>query len=571
MGLSSADAKAALKSEEAQEDTYSGEVVFLYSSKIDGNVDVVSVCELLSASEMFSFALDDHGRIYFRENGRLRTKLLGIETTLSEMGMTISGHSDFIRANPGDSNVYSLSRSLNLLLSGKKLFNTAFGFPAESARIFMRPIAIRAEGGDDYEMLVPYVRVYAGGIISIALSSVFGFESSTAREVVETEVNKSRRNISSVLCEKEFHLACTECQVSQMPIQERLAQKKTFETTVESALNSPEELTFLDESLTVYELLSTDQFTLTDLARNLLSVVTRAVTCGAVRARINWLGRQYRNESIGEYWHGKPILFIGKHTGQKESSAENWAAHKRLVNSVMSRTYLADIARYEALAHVDLRSYDDFSNFYSEAVSLMLSTAQVESFIEQNNSYTFNSLTSDVQVLNEASHYIQIYYSYASLGIDKCKTAIDVARLELKILKFEESLISAHKYGEIARYIDEVRRGEHLNTICKLLHKKIETVRKALELDEKVLSESYTRRITIIFGIIASATLSPELVQPLAKYYGFNFADEQVNKLIGIGVSVVAVIVFLTSIHYALRSFKSVSYTHLTLPTSDLV
>ena len=556
MGLSSADAKAALKSEEAQEDTYSGEVVFLYSSKIDGNVDVVSVCELLSASEMFSFALDDHGRIYFRENGRLRTKLLGIETTLSEMGMTISGHSDFIRANPGDSNVYSLSRSLNLLLSGKKLFNTAFGFPAESARIFMRPIAIRAEGGDDYEMLVPYVRVYAGGIISIALSSVFGFESSTAREVVETEVNKSRRNISSVLCEKEFHLACTECQVSQMPIQERLAQKKTFETTVESALNSPEELTFLDESLTVYELLSTDQFTLTDLARNLLSVVTRAVTCGAVRARINWLGRQYRNESIGEYWHGKPILFIGKHTGQKESSAENWAAHKRLVNSVMSRTYLADIARYEALAHVDLRSYDDFSNFYSEAVSLMLSTAQVESFIEQNNSYTFNSLTSDVQVLNEASHYIQIYYSYASLGIDKCKTAIDVARLELKILKFEESLISAHKYGEIARYIDEVRRGEHLNTICKLLHKKIETVRKALELDEKVLSESYTRRITIIFGIIASATLSPELVQPLAKYYGFNFADEQVNKLIGIGVSVVAVIVFLTSIHYALRSFK---------------
>lgn len=556
MGLSSADVKAALKSEEAQEDTYSGEAVFLYSSKIDGNVDVVSVCELLSASEMFSFALDDHGRIYFRENGRLRTKLLGIETTLSEMGMTISGHSDFIRANPGDSNVYSLSRSLNLLLSGKKLFNTAFGFPAESARIFMRPIAIRAEGGDDYEMLVPYVRVYAGGIISIALSSVFGFESSTAREVVETEVNKSRRNISSVLCEKEFHLACTECQVSQMPIQERLAQKKTFETTIESALNSPEELTFLDESLTVYELLSTDQFTLTDLARNLLSVVTRAVTCGAVRARINWLGRQYRNESIGEYWHGKPILFIGKHTGQKESSAENWAAHKRLVNSVMSRTYLADIARYEALAHVDLRSYDDFSNFYSEAVSLMLSTAQVESFIEQNNSYTFNNLTSDVQVLNEASHYIQIYYSYASLGIDKCKTAIDVARLELKILKFEESLISAHKYGEIARYIDEVKRGEHLNTICKLLHKKIETVRKALELDEKVLSESYTRRITIIFGIIASATLSPELVQPLAKYYGFNFADEQVNKLIGIGVSVVAVIVFLTSIHYALRSFK---------------
>lgn len=556
MELSSSDVKAKLESEATQEDTYSGEAAFLYSSKINGNVDIAGFCEVLVASEAFSFALDNRGRIFFRENGRLRSQLLNIETTISELGMTISGHNDFMISNPGDSNVYSLSSALNLLLSDKKLFNAAFGFPAESARIFMRPIAIRVEGHEEYEVFVPYVRIYAGGIISISLSSVLGFESATVHKVIDNEVNKSRRNINSVLCEKALHLACTECQISQMSLQERIAQRGAFEFTIKSALNTPEVLEFSDERLTVYELVHTDQFTLTDIARNLLSVVARAVACGAVRTRINWIGRQYCDDSIGEYWHGKPILYVRTHTRQKVSSAENWAAHRCLVNSVMARIVLADIATHAAPAHDDMRNFDDFNNFYSEAVSLMLSSAQVEPFVEQNNSYTFNNLTSDIQVLNEASHFIQIYYSYASLGLDRCKTSIDVARLELKILEFEESLISAHKYGEIARYIEEVKRGGHLTTVCKLLHKKIETVRKALEIDEKVASESYTRRITVIFGIIASATLSPELMQPLAKFYGISFADEHVGKLVGIGASVVVVIIFLTLTHYVFRSIN---------------
>ncbi len=556
MEVSNSGVDPKLESETTQEDTYSGEATFLYSSKINGSVDIAGICEILVASEAFSFALDNHGRIFFKENGRLRTQLLSIETTITELGMTISGHNDFMSANPGDSNIYSLSSALNLLLSDKKLFNAAFGFPAESARIFMRPIAIRTEGNEEYELLVPYIRIYAGGIISISLSPVLGFEGATVREVVDNEVNKSQRNINSVLCEKELHLACTECQISQMPLQERIAQRRAFEVTIKSALNAPEELEFSDERLTVYELLHTDQFTLTDIARNLLSVVARAVTRGAVRTRINWIGRQYRDDSIGEYWRGKPILYVRTHTRQKVSSTENWAAHRRLVNSVMTRIHLADVVTHAALAHSDMRNFDDFNNFYSEAVSLMLSSAQVESFVEQNNSYTFNNLTSDTQVLNEASHFIQIYYSYASLGLDRCKTAIDVARLELKILRFEESLLSAHKYGEIAKYIDEVKRGDYLTTVCKLLHKKVETVRKALELDERVASESYTRRITIIFGIIASATLSPELMQPLAKFYGITFADEQVGKLVGIGASVVVVISFLTLAHYIFRSFS---------------
>lgn len=256
-----------------EENTYSGTATFLYSSKTTGNVNLEGMCEILAESDAFSFALTSSGRIYFTEDDVLRSQQLNIEPTITEQGMTVSGHNDFLKANPGDSNTYALSLALDLILSDKRLFNSAYGFPTESARIFMRPIAIRCEGDDDHELVIPYIRVYTGGIISISLPTISGFKEATIQKLVHSEVNKSRKNLTSVLCEKELHLACTECQMAQMPRTERLVQREAFEAIMGAALNIPGEIEFVDERLTVYELVHTDQLTLTDIARNLLSVV----------------------------------------------------------------------------------------------------------------------------------------------------------------------------------------------------------------------------------------------------------------------------------------------------------
>jgi hypothetical protein len=546
------DTEPTLKSA-CEDNVYSGTATFLYSSKITESVKLEGVCEILAESDAFSFALTSSGKIYFTEDQRLRSQQLSIEPTITEQGMTVSGYNDFLNANFGDSNAYALSLALDLLLSDKRLFNSAYGFPTESARIFMRPIAIRFEGDEDHELILPYIRVYMGGIISISLLAIAGFEESTTQRVVRNEVNKSQRNLISVLCEKELHLACTECQMAQMSLRERLVQREAFETIMGAALKTPGEIEFVDERLTVYELVHTDQLTLTDIARNLLSVVARTIAAGAVQTCIRWYGSQYTDDSIGQHWRGKPIIYISSHTDQRWSSSENWSIHTQLVNSVMARTFLSDKIIHADLNHRDMRNFDDYNNFYSEPVSLMLASSQVEAFVEQHDSYTFNNLASDIHVLNEASHFIQIYYSYASIGLDKCKTAIDVARLELDILGFEEALVSVHKYGEIAKYIEEVQKGDQLTTICRLLHKKIETVRKALELDDKVKSESYTRRITIIFGIIASATLSPELMQPIANYFDVAPENGDLAKLYGIGASVIVVAGLLALSRYAFK------------------
>jgi hypothetical protein len=544
------------KTESNEVDFYSGSASYLYSSKIEEGVSVAGACELLVESEVFSFALSSRNQIFFKENGTLRSKFLDVEPTISGLGMAVRGHDEFISANSGGSNAYALMNALNLLLSDKKLFNAAFGFPGESSRIFMRPIAIRFEVSEEYEIFTPYFRLYAGGALSLSLSTVLGFKSATVQEVVSNEVNKSIRNIDSILCGKELLTACNEAQISLMPVRERVAKRRLFEEMIKESLGRPKELEFLEEKLTVYELVHTDSLTLSDVARNLLSVAARAIKFGAVRGRVNWIGRQRHDNLIDRHWIGKPIVCINSHSRQKNSSVENWASHRRLVDSVMTRVYIKESASHASLNFSDMRNFDDFNSFYSESVSLMLSSAAAKFSIEKDEIYTSDNLRADVQVLNEASHFLRIYYLYALLSIDRCDSAVDIARLEIQILEFEEALISTHKYGEVAAYMEEVKRGDHFSTNCKLLNKKIESVRKSLELDEKIASESYNRRITIIFGIIASATLSPELMQPLAKLYGITFSNDNVGKVVGLCVSVIVVIGVLISINFVVKCFS---------------
>jgi len=296
--------------------TYSGNVTYLYSSKITGNVNLEGICEILAESDAFSFALTNRGKIYFTDAERLRSQQLNIRHEISEQGLKVSGHNNFLRTNPGDSNTYSLLTAFNLILSDKHLFNTAYGFPTESARIFMRPIAIKCDDDKAYEFITPHIRVYIGGVISIVLPTMPGFTNASTSEVIHCEVNKSRRNITSLLCEKKLHQACTESLLAQMSRTERLMQRKSFDSIIKTAFDNPETIEFLEEKLTVFELVHTDQFSLSDLARNLLSVVARTIKMGALQTKANWYAGRYEDDSIGHHWRGKPIVYIQSHTQQ---------------------------------------------------------------------------------------------------------------------------------------------------------------------------------------------------------------------------------------------------------------
>lgn len=539
----------------SEENSYSGQSTYLYSSRLDCSSNLAEICKILVRSDAFTFALDNKGVIIFEEQGRIKTQGLDIQTTVQGMGMTVKGHEAFMAAKGQDSVRYAFIKALSLLLSERKLFNGAFGFPAESVRIFLRPLAIQAEGVEGYELFLPHVKISSDGLISIALDGVLGFDELTLDEVVHEEVNKSLRNLSSVLCVKALHQASTECQIAQLSFLERRAQRGAFEEMTNASMKLPFSIDFLSEELNLYELMHTDQLTLTDVARNLLSVVARSVAVGKVRSRVSWSKVRKFDPPVCKFWYGKPLVSILSHTAQKEAAEENWTAHKVFVSSVMVRADLSGGSYGQSIQLKDLRCFDDFNSFYSEPVSLIFSSLKVSKFIDSNEGYAFDNLISDVQVLNEVAHLMVVFYAYASSALDGCKKSTEVTRVELQVLGFEESLYSLYKYGEVADYIEEIRRGAHLTMVSRMFHKKVEAVKKSLELDEKIASESFTRRITIIFGIIASAALSPELIQPVAKLAGISF-DDQWTKIVGLAVAMTAVVGVLVITHFGFKAVQ---------------
>ncbi len=545
---------------------YSGEVDYIYSSKISHKVNLEEACEALVSSSVFPLALSSTGRLHYKKNSRLYSKQLDFSQSISGLGMTVTGHQDYLTANPGLYNTHLFQRACDLYLSTKKHFNDDFGFPVASARIFMRPIAMKSEESSVYEIFCPSFRVYVDGTITACITPLTGFSKLNLANLVNSITNKHSTNISSIMCERDLYLALMETATARLTLREKLENRKSILAVQASHLEKIYPIEFLNEEFRTHELLNTEMFTLSELALRLLALAERSINLGAVRQHAHWLSPQYRSPTLDEYWFGKPLIHINNHSNQQATSKENWEKHQHMIQCVMARAYIKNEHNLIGPNLIDLRLFNDYNIFYSEAITLVLATTQVDEFISITESFTFANITCDIQVLNEAAHQILVYYSYMLTKIEKCKTTVDIAKYEIKTLELEASFMSAKKYGETSKHFDHILTSDNLKNLKELTQKKIDTYKKHLELDEKITSESKTRRLTIIFGLIASAALSPELAQPLLQSYNMSLATAEANKILGIALSMAAVLTVLPVIHYTsklttriLRKIRSIT------------
>lgn len=543
-----------------EENFYSGEADYLYSTKLAKKLSLAEACETLVASPLFPLALNSSGRMYYKCSSRINSRQLKFTHSICGLGMTVKGHQEYLTNNPGAYNSILFLKALDLHLSQKKLFTDRPDSLGVSARIFMRPIAVKLEGHEEHEIFRPSFRIYNDGTITATLSPLLGFSELAADKVVNIVTNKAKNNIESVLCEKDSYLALNETQAALLPFKQRYAQRRTICENIEIGLAKTATLEILEEKFETHELLQAETFTLSDLAHWLLALIERSITNGHVRNKIQWTAAQHISNTLSKTWFGKPIVYIQDHTNQLASANDNWVAHNHLIQCIMARTYLKDPYKLPEVTITDLRAFDDYNSFYSEAVSLVFSSTQVSEFISNAESYTFSNLTSDILILNETAHHLLVHYGYLCTDIDKCLTTTKISQADIKNIEFETSFISIQKYGETSKYFEKILLSDSLGIFKNLAQKKIDTRRKYLELEEKIAADSQTRRMTLVFGIVASASLSPELMQPLLKVLGFQIETKEINKLVGILLSGCAVLFIALTINFSAKLFKSIFF-----------
>ncbi|MCJ9708198.1 hypothetical protein LWS69_04100 [Bordetella hinzii] len=533
-----------LKRRRAIEHKYNGNICFLYSSKISERVNLGRACRILVQSDAFNFALCSRGALYYRSERSVTCDKLLIDQSLDGRGSSIVGLEKFLACDPTDAATMGVWKALHLLNSDSKFSNDASSFPVDSVRIQVSPVAIRLDGDDAYSLCTPMIRLYEDGTISLLFELLPGFEKRSVSEIVSDEVNAAMRGAKSLQVNVSLYRAALEQQFSSMPLAARWHQFSAFKRLMRNAPLTQESFELGDDKHQLVELVLTDRLSLSDIARNLISMIERSLDIGKVPQRPQRFAKQWRSRNLSG-WFGKPILIVSSHDGQLQSAARNAAKHRLLINSVMMRSHPSAVVGMEQPELLDLRPFDDFNHYFSEGVSLVLCAGKVSTAIRADDSVVLENIIADTLVLTEAAQFLQVFYSAVSDELDECNTSADVARLELKLMSLDESFFNGHRYGETQNFFDSVKSSARTSGSRLLVQQKVDVARKALELSEKIASDHDTRWITLTFGVLASATLSPELVQPIATVRGWHLENESLFKVVCLLVSCVLVALFI--------------------------
>ncbi|UDI91172.1 hypothetical protein [Pseudomonas sp. IAC-BECa141] len=79
---------------------------------------------------------------------------------------------------------------------------------------------------------------------------------------------------------------------------------------------------------------------------------------------------------------------------------------------------------------------------------------------------------------------------------------------------------SSSNSGEIAHFIGTLKNEDTIKNNLSILTGKMTSTDKLLDLTDRISKDQLNKTLTILFGVIASATLSPELIQPAVKSLG---------------------------------------------------
>ncbi|GKQ97406.1 hypothetical protein [Aeromonas hydrophila] len=516
-------------------DRYSGENAYIYSSRILNFRGISSVNKLLS-SDVFLMSLDSNNTLSYKKDGKITHDILEIQMALNEQGMHVENHRDFIESNSHQIYHYAFLIALNMLLAEKRLFNSSYSFPLPKIRLFMHPVSIATEKSDNFELYLPLVSIYDDGTIQFSFKSISGFNNYTEKELMENTINKSQLNVTSFLCCKDLLLAAINHELSKEPLLTKFINRKELYHIIELSLERPHTIEFGEEELTLFNLVQTDVITITDISRNLLSLLASSIEKERITLDFKWFKKRFQDTSLGSFWCAKPVVFIDEHSRQMKKSSDNWNSHKYFVDSVMSRVTPAP----EQLNKTkDIRLFNDFNHFFSDSISLVLMAQNATEYLNAQDSYTFDNVIADTLTLNEIGEYIKIYYNYAEKRIEKCQNTIELVQEELSIINFESSLISAQKYGEIAAFIENVKSGDFVSKSIENVNKRLEGVRKSLDLNERISSDIDSKRITIFFGVLASASLSPEFIQPALQSMDLAPKEDSTLKIVGFIISII--------------------------------
>ncbi len=411
-----------------------------------------------------------------------------------------------------------LFQFINIRLSERKLFYTSGNDYYENIICCQKPIIIKR---NDIEFFItPIIRLYKNGIAHVTFIDT-NEHSMDLSDFIKNILNLPLKLNDSIITSIEFARYSLQIDHAMMSLLKRYRVKNSIKHRLKLLNENSEDLNVGKFRITgkyvEYPKLLQVKHNISDIASYLIAIIFYTTK----NKKINDFFFGINPSELYSIWQGKPSAYIFEHDNQKTSSSDNCQSNQDLIHSLLDRHY-SPSNKKRTKKYIDHRFFDDF-NFFSEqslALTILSGGVKKEYFTRE---YTEENLIWDNQLKSDLRDFISFFYESKINNIVHEKTHIGLAKIQEDVLLFEEWLrIFSRKYGEIQDFSFNIQNSIDIKKSRKSVIELIKSRIHVLKLIDADRSEKGNNKITMAFGLIASSSLSPIIVEPLFKAFNLS-------------------------------------------------
>jgi hypothetical protein len=263
---------------------------------------------------------------------------------------------------------------------------------------------------------------------------------------------------------------------------------------------------------------------LNTLALTLLHTV--AFVLGEPRLGLAFVLRgQKQTPQLGDYWSGRPHIYIARFDGQRETASENARIHGAAFGSILLRAVAGGVTAARRCLPPDSRFFDDYNAYITSAASLWVwsnsGLRQQAPSADANRGH----LIYEHQAVVELLEYGYMLHRSLLDRVEKYENADEVLAARRALITLEQTLAEASHFGEIRDLLDCGWREMKLPELRQRIQDALAIREAEASVAEARVATRIRQALTVLFGLIAVPSLGERVIQPLWKLIGIPHPD----------------------------------------------
>ncbi|UUA74211.1 hypothetical protein [Cellvibrio sp. QJXJ] len=526
----------------------------VYSSFLDvTNLSLHNIAYKAVKSKLAVCALHRDGETWWQTNQGVKVGFTKIEMNSQSTGACIKKE---MQLNEGEElDAYTLEawyQASYFRFSEMKLCNEEANSP-EYIRLVLSEFHLTSKEYEIGVVLYPVIKLYENGIVLVQFRSISNGKNTLINDFINRYVNLSQIPFDDIkvgpaiaqLAAPAYHHALYKFNfISRIRI---LFSEKLHNQTV---LKMVETIKSGDFSASLCSLPRQDGFkeTLSTVAKSIFSIL--AFLASNPRNGLAYvLFGQRKIIGVGNFWNGRPHIYLLTFYGQKNTSRENINAYGDKFGSIIGRH--AAIGADASIKYLpkDVRPFDDYSALIAKTGTLWVWSKNGKKQQKIQADANRGHLIYEQQVTVEMLEYGYMLHRALLSKVDKISEVKEAYELRWSINNLKISIYEQTNFGEIQELLRFGWNEFGINDLHGNISEALSIRSEQASLREETLNEKNNRWLTILFGVITVPSLAEDVLEPAWSLLGWwNPVSDSGKTLFFIGISFVVVVLGLVAI-----------------------